>query len=63
MALTRNRPDYVTKELIRGVIYELVDRVLNAVVGRSLMKHREKSLARANPVAFRTELAVKSEKV
>ena len=41
LALSRNRPLYVTKELFRGVFYELVDRVLNAFVGRSLKKHRE----------------------
>ena len=45
------------------MFYELVDRVLNAFAGKSLKKHREICLARVNTVAFRTELAVKSEKV
>ena len=47
---------------IRDVIWELTEKVLNAIVGDSIKKYREDVLYRLNTVAFRTELAVKSEK-
>ena len=41
---------------------ELIGRVLNALVGDKVKKYRNNMLFRVNTVAFRTDLAVKSEK-
>ena len=44
------------------IIWELIERVSNATVGEFVIEYRRKVLVRMNTVAFRTELAVKSEK-
>jgi len=45
-----------------NIIWEVIERVLNASVGEFVREYRRKVLVRVNTVAFRTELAVKSEK-
>ena len=47
---------------ITDFVWELVNRVLNALVGSKVKQYRTKVLTRVNTVAFRTELAVKSQK-
>ena len=44
------------------IVWEIIERVLNASVGEFVREYRRKVLVRINTVAFRTELAVKSEK-
>ena len=44
------------------IVWELIERVLNATVGEFVRNYRRQVLVRVNTVAFRTELAVKSEK-
>ena len=51
----------LNKDLI-DIIWEIIERVLNASVGEFVREYRRKVLVRINTVAFRTELAVKSEK-
>ena len=43
------------------IVWELIERVLNATIGEIVRNYRRHSLVRVNTVAFRTELAVKSE--
>ena len=70
-----NPVDYITeviKERINGVqikdieidslIWEIIIKVTNAIVGDTVRNYRSTNLARVNSVAFRTEIAVKSEK-
>ena len=47
---------------IHDLVYELINRVLNALVGDKVKTYRQDVLFRVNSVAFRTDLAVKSEK-
>ena len=47
---------------LNSIVWELIERVLNATIGEIVRKYRRHALVRINTVAFRTELAVKSEK-
>ena len=47
---------------LESIVWELIERVLNATVGEFVREYRRQVLVRVNTVAFRTELAVKSEK-
>ena len=47
---------------LQSIVWELIERVLNATVGEFVRNYRRQVLVRVNTVAFRTELAVKSEK-
>ena len=51
----------LTKNDLIKLIWELIDRVINATVGDKVRRYRRQTLLRLNTVAFRTELAVKSE--
>ena len=44
------------------LVWEMIGRVYNAMAGDKLRSHRQKALMRVNTVAFRTEIAVTSEK-
>ena len=46
---------------ISDLIYDLVNRVLNAVVGGQVKIFRTKKLSRVNDVTFRTMLKTKCE--
>ena len=46
---------------LQSVVWELIERVMNATVGEYVRNYRRQVLVRVNTVAFRTELAVKSE--
>ena len=43
------------------MIWELIDRVINETVGDKVRRYRRQTLLRLNTIAYRTELAVKSE--
>ena len=45
-----------------GIIWELIESVLNTTIDEFVREYGRKVLVRVNTVAFRTELAVKSEK-
>ena len=47
---------------VKGIVLELINKVINATLGDRMRKYRTDALLRVNTVAFRTELAVKSEK-
>ena len=47
---------------IHDLVYELINRVLNALVGDRVKQFRKDLLFRVDTVAFRTDIAVKSEK-
>ena len=44
------------------LVWELIDRVLNALVGDQVRQYRSEYLARVNDQKFRTELAIIEEK-
>ena len=46
---------------LNNIVWELVERVLNATNGEIVKNSRRQSLVRVNTITFRTELAVKSE--
>ena len=47
---------------LQSIVWELIERVMNAAAGEYVRNYRRQVLVRVNTVAFRTELAVKSEK-
>ena len=51
----------IDSEQIRLLIYDLVERVLNAIVGGQVKNFRTKKLSRVNDVTFRTMLKTKCE--
>ena len=52
---------FLTNTSIKDVIWELIIRVIHATIGNKVRRYRRQTLLRLNTVAFRTELAVKSE--
>ena len=48
-------------DVVKGLIYDLVNRVLNAIVGGQVKIFRTKKLSRVNDVTFRTMLKTKCE--
>ena len=52
---------FLTNTSIKDVIWELIIRVIHATIGNKVRRYRRQALLRLNTVAFRTELAVKSE--
>ena len=44
------------------LVWELVDRVLNALVGNQVLQYRSEYLTRVNDQKFRMELAIIEEK-
>ena len=51
----------VTDENINHLLWEMIIRGIHATIGNKVRRYRRKTLLRLNTVAFRTELAVKSE--
>ena len=51
----------VTDENINHLLWEMIIRVIHATIGNKVRRYRRQTLLRLNTVAFRTELAVKSE--
>ena len=51
----------VDKDIIQNLLYSLIDRVLNAIVGGQVKIFRSKKLSRVNDVTFRTRLKTKCE--
>ena len=51
----------IDKDVIKALIYALVNRVLNAIVGGQVKIFRTKKLSRVNDVSFRTMLKTKCE--
>lgn len=58
----RNPLIKLKQDSIHDLVYELINRVLNALVGDRVRQFRKDVLFRVNTVAFRTDIAVKSEK-
>ena len=58
----RNPLIKLKQDSIHDLVYELINRVLNALVGDRVKQFRKDVLFRVNTVAFRTDIAVKSEK-
>ena len=58
----RNPTIQLQHDGLNDLVWELIGRVLNALVGDKVKKYRNNVLFRVNTVAFRTDLAVKSEK-
>ena len=58
----RNPTIQLQHDGLNDLVWELIGRVLNALVGDKVKKYRNNVLFRGNNVAFRTDLAVKSEK-
>ena len=52
---------YLKEEDLVKLLWELINRVVNATIGNKVRKYRCQSLLRLNTVAFRTELVVTSE--
>ena len=52
---------FLIKTSMKDVIWELIIRVIHATIGNKVRRYRRQALLRLNTVAFRTELAVKSE--
>ena len=52
---------FLTNTSIKDVVWELIIRVIHATIGNKVRRYRRQTLLRLNTVAFRTELAVKSE--
>ena len=48
-------------EDLNNIVWELIERVLNLTIGEITRNYKRQSLVRVNTIAFRTELAVKSE--
>ena len=55
------RLKYLKDEDLIKLLWELINRVVNATIGNTVRRYRCQSLLRLNTVAFRTELVVKSE--
>ena len=53
---------HMKDEDLNSIVWELIERILNATIGEIVRNYRRDALVRVNTVAFRTELAVKSEK-
>ena len=51
----------IDTNVIKQLILDLIERVLNAIVGGQVKMFRTKKLSRANDVTFRTNLKVKCE--
>ena len=52
----------LTVNIRKDIIWELMDRMIDACFGRLIRQYRQNNLKRVNDVTFRTEIAVKSEK-
>ena len=52
---------FLTSANMKDLIWEMIFRVIHATIGDKVRRYRRKTLLRLNTVAFRTELAVKSE--
>ena len=52
----------VEPEEVNDVLMEMIHRVFNALYGQKVDSYRSENLRRINTVAFRTQLAVKSER-
>ena len=53
---------YLNDNELHSIVWKLIERVMNATVGECVRNYKRQVLVRVNTVAFRTELAVKSEK-
>ena len=62
LAKERVKCHSLTKDDILSLLMELMRKIINATIGDKVRKYRTNKLLRVNTVAFRTELAVKSEK-
>ena len=60
-SIKRVKHEVLTMTMRRELIWELLNRICNALFGRVIRNFRENSLKRCNDVDFRTEIAVKSE--
>ena len=52
---------HIEIDVVKALIYDLVNRVLNAIVGGQVKIFRSKKLSRVNDVTFRTMLKTKCE--
>ena len=62
ISMTRVVNEELTLPMRKGIIWGLIDKIVNALFGRVVRNYRENNLKRCNDVTFRTEIAVKSEK-
>ena len=60
---TRVKHVALTVDIRKEVIWELLDRIINACFGNVIRQFKENNLKRVNDVSFRTAIAVKSEKI
>ena len=60
--MTRVVNEELTLPMRKGIIWGLIDKIVNALFGRVVRNYRENNLKQCNDVTFRTEIAVKSEK-
>ena len=60
-SLERVKHKSLTMSIRKEIIWELIDRICNALFGRVIRSFREDRLKRSNDITFRTEIAVKSE--
>ena len=53
---------HMKDEVLDSIVWEIIERILNATTGEIVRNYRRDALVRVNTVAFKTEFVVKSEK-
>ena len=60
-SVQRVKDNSLTISIRKKLIWELLNKICNALFGRVIRNYRENNLKRCNDVNLRTEIAVKSE--